>query len=293
MSEGCLIRRLYHLLQSLLREFCQLKVHHLAARYSKAELQQACQGLDAYIQDSVTPPKILNSKLGYFENKIVFAIQDWNSAAVSQFLQIRNPPEARDSTITSEIAACVLKALSDSNIPTICLFCNWESILEEDQIISAIYSLIRQLTNQIDVPDGEYLDFSLVRLQELDGTLESWDKALSIFSDLLDQAPSKLFVIIDRFERLERLPNNEKYVSGLIGLLRDHAARDVHSRARKRFKVLFTTCSSCVSLNQLEDTALRTIVLNRQNAKRRPGEPRLGRSQIILETRTDEGKRAS
>lgn len=261
-----------------------------SSRYPKAELQQACRGLDIYVQDSVKSSKSLDSKLSYFENKIVFAIRDWSHDPSSQLLHIRNPPGTSDLKITSEIAISIWKTLSESSTPTISMFCDWESTAGDYWIISLIYSLIGQLIDQLDVPDGEDLDFNPARLQELDGTLESWDKALLIFSDLLNQAPPKLYIIIDRIERVERLPNKDKYMSSLIELLRDYVARDFSpGGARTCFKVLFTTRSACVSLSQLEDKVLRTIMLNKQNTKRRPGERRLGRSQIVLEFKTEQG----
>jgi hypothetical protein len=258
------------------------------SRHPKVELQEACRGLNAYIQDSVTGSKALDSKIGYFENKIVFAVQEWSNSPSSQLLHIQNQPGTSDLTITSEIAICTWKALSESSMPTISVFCDWESKTEDGWIMSLIYSLINQLVDQLEVPDGEHLDFNAARLQELDGTLDSWDKALSIFSDLLGQVPQKLYVIIDRIERLERLHNEGKYVSHLIALLRHYVAKDSPpGEATTSFKILLTTRSACMSISQVEDKALRTVVLNKQNSKRRPGEWRLGRSQIVLEFETE------
>jgi hypothetical protein len=252
--------------------------------YSKAELQQTCRDLEAYAQDSATLAETVNPAPGYFENKLVFAIRDWSASLGSQILHIEAPQETRSAPITSEVSSRVVKALSDFNMPTVYLFCGWASKSREDWMISTIYWLISQLSKQLDVLEGEYLDFDCARLRELDGTLETWDEALSIFSDLLDYAPLSLYVIIDGIERLESMNGNEKYVGSLIRLLRDRTAREVlRGGDGKRLKVLLTTTSSLASLNQLNDKALRTVTLNRQNTKGRLGEPRLGRSQIVLE----------
>jgi hypothetical protein len=251
--------------------------------YSKAELQQACRDLEAYTKD-LMPTESISSASGYFENKLVFAIRDWSASPGSQILHIEASLETKNAPITSEVSSCVVKALSDLNIPTVYLFCGWPSKSRENWMIRNMYWLISQLTEHLNVPEGGYLDFDCARLRELDGTIETWDDALSIFSDLLDYAPLRLYVIIDGIERLESMGGNEKYVSSLIRLLRDRAARAVLRDGDGRcLKVLLTTANSLASLNQLNDKALRTVTLNRQNAKRRPGEPRLGRSQIVLE----------
>jgi hypothetical protein len=69
--------------------------------------------------------------------------------------------------------------------------------------------------------------------------------------------------------------------------LLDRVAREVLRNGNgKHLKVLLTTTGSISSLNQLDDKELRTVTLNRQNAKGRPGGSRLGRSQIVLKVET-------
>lgn len=154
-------------------------------------------------------------------------------------------------------------------------------------MISTIYRLIKRLAEHLDVVEGEYLDFDYMRIQELDGTLKTWDEALSIFSSLLDYAPPSLYVIIDGIERLENMDGNEKYVSSLLRLLLDRVTREVLCNGiGKQLKVLLTTTGSISSLNQLDDKELRTVTLNRQSTKGRPGDSRLGRSQIVLKVET-------
>jgi hypothetical protein len=218
---------------------------------------------------------------------VVFAIRDWNSSPSSQILHIEGPPETKNTSITSKLARSVAKGFSDLKLPTVYLFCGWASKSGENWMISTIYRLIKHLAEHLDVAEGEYLDFDYARFQELDGSLQTWDEALSTVSSLLDYAPPSLYLIIDGIERLENIDGNEKYASSLLRLLLDRIAREVLRNGNgKHLKVLLTTAGSISSLNQLDDKELRTVTLNRQNAKGRPGGSRLGRSQIVLKVET-------
>jgi hypothetical protein len=257
--------------------------------YSKPDLQQAFRDLEVDAPDCIASAETVNSDSAYFDNKVVFAIRDWNSSPASQILHIEGPPETKNTSITSKVACSVAKVLSDLNLPTVYLCCGWASKSGENWMISTIYRLIKHLAEHLDVVEGEYLDFDYIRIQELDGTLKTWDGALSIFSSLLDYAPPSLYVIIDGIERLENMDGNEKYVSSLLRLLLDRVTREVLRNGNgngKHLKVLLTTTGSISSLNQLDDKELRTVTLNRQNTKGRPGDSRLGRSQIVLKVET-------
>jgi hypothetical protein len=196
----------------------------------------------------------------------------------------------RYPSAASAIAAGVVRTASDLNFPLIHLFCGWPAKQKEASIISALYSLIRQRIDQMDALDEKSPSLSSARFQELDGTIQTWDKAISTFSDLLLNAPSTLFVIIDGIERLESSQDNEEYISSLVNVLRNQADEcDLYGRTSKRLKVLFTTAGPCASLNKLDEKVIRTIAMKRQSTKRRPGEARLGRSPITLRSEKEEG----
>jgi hypothetical protein len=226
----------------------------------------------------------------YFENNVVFAIRDWSIAPGSGLLRISGISETRYPSATSAISASVVRTACDLNFPFIHLFCGWSAKQKEASIISALYSLIRQLSDQIDALDEGSLSFSSARFQELDGTVETWDKAISTFSELLLNAPPTLFVIIDGIERLESAQCNQEYVSSLVNVLGNQADKcNLRGGISKSLKVLFTTAGPCASLKKFDENILRTIAVKRQSAKRRPGEARLGRSQIILRSEKEEG----
>lgn len=221
---------------------------------------------------------------------MVLAIRDWSIAPGSMLLRIGGISEIKYPSATSAISASVVRTASDLNFPLIHLFCGWSAKQKEASVISALYSLIRQLTNMIDALDEESLSFSSARFQELDGTIKTWDKAISTFSELLLNAPPTLFVIIDGIECLEGAQCHQEYINSLINVLGNQTDKhDLCGRISKRLKVLFTTAGPCASLNKIDEKVLRTIAMKRLSTKRRPGEARLGRSQIILRSEKEEG----
>ncbi len=220
-------------------------------QFSTAELKKASRELEAHFINSRSPVDIVDSEPVYFENKIVYAIRDWSAAVAPQLLRIGGPSETRYPSTTSEISAIVAKTAFDLNLPALYLVCGCLTKGKEP-IISILYSLIYQLINHINVPHNS-LNFSVAQLQELDGTLETCDKAISTFSDLLSYTPSTLLIIIDGIERLDR-EGTEVYIDALVNLLQDQVARqDLCPRSGKVLKVLFTTAGPCASLNKLDD----------------------------------------
>ena len=178
---------------------------------------------------------------------------------------------------TSEISASVVKTAFSLKMPVLYFFLDKLAKGGGKSVTRILYSLIHQLANQVNVPDEEDLVFSTTRFLELGGTVETLDKAISTFSDLLVYAPSALLIVIDGIERLDRFKNND--VDTLVRVFQNQAARqDVCGGLKKSVKVLFTTAGPCASLNNLDERVLRTITTKKENTKRRPGEPRLGRS---------------
>lgn len=87
-----------------------------------------------------------------------------------------------------------------------------------------------------------YLRYDSLPKQILDGTIDTWDKALTIFSDLLIYAPSPLLAVIDGIERFERLKSHKAYIDSLVELPQNPTARqDDCGVLRRNLKVLFTT----------------------------------------------------
>jgi hypothetical protein len=248
---------------------------------SKSELEEATCELEKHILNPFSHADIADSGRVYFENKIVYAIRDWSAAVGSGLLRFVAQPQASYQPVTSAISASVAKTAIDSDLPVVYLCCISLPRGEERSLISTLYSLIHQLIRQRDF-SGRAMDFRASRIQELDGTISTWDKGISICSDLLLYAPSPLLVIVDGIERLEG-DIREVYVDNLINLLGDKiATQDLSRRADKDLKILFTTTGPCASLNKLDGSVLKTIHMQGKHMEWRPGKPRLGRSLIQL-----------
>jgi len=248
---------------------------------SKSELEEATRQLETHILNPFSHTDFADSGPVYFENKIVYAIRDWSTAVGSGLLRFRAQSEASYQSVKSEISASVAKTAIDSDLPLVYLCCISLPKGEERSLISTLYSLIHQLIRQRDFPGGAMV-FSASRMQELDGTISTWDKAISICSDLLPYAPSPLLVIVDGIECLDG-DISEVYVDTLVNLFRDQTAtQQLCGRPGTDLKVLFTTTGPCASLNKLDGSVLKTIHMQRKDTKRRPGKPRLGRSLVQL-----------
>jgi hypothetical protein len=257
--------------------------HH--PQSSKAELIQTSREIESHIIDLNNPIDIMDTRPLYFENNIVFAIRDWSEAPGSHLLRIGEPAQTGYPSTTSEIFASVVKTASKLKLAALYISCSWIPEGKGPPIINTLYLLIVQLINQLDFQDADSVNFNAAQLQDLDGTIETWDKALSVFSDLLIYAPSPLFIVIDNLQRLDELKSNGAQLDALIQLLRDQASSHVRSGVRSQsLKILFTTTGPCASLSKLDEKVLKKITIRRRNTKPRPGEARLGRSQIQLQT---------
>jgi hypothetical protein len=250
---------------------------------SKAGLIKASRELEVHIMGSIDPIDAADSGPVYFENNVVFAIRDWSEALGYHLLRIGGPADTKYPSGTSEISASVVKTAYRFKLATLYVSCNSLPQGKEKSIVSTLYSLTNQLINQVNPLDTGVFNFSTARFQDLDGTVETWDKAISIFSDLLVYAPSPLFIVFDNIERLDGIDSDKRYLDTLINILKDQASsQNLSGGIRKVLKILFITTGPCETLNKLDDKVLKNITIKRQDAKRRPGEPRLGRSQIHL-----------
>jgi hypothetical protein len=231
----------------------------------------------------------VDSEPVYFENTVVFAIRNWSEAPGYHLLRLGGPAETKYPSIASEISASVVKTAYKFKIATLYVSCNSLPKGKEKSIVSTLYSLTNQLISLVNPLDTGVFNFSTARFQDLDGTAETWGKAISIFSDLLIYAPSPLFIVFDNIERLDGIDSDKGYLDTLINLLKDLASsQGLSGGIRKVLKILFTTTGPCETLNKLDGKVLKNITIKRQDTKRRPGEARLGRSQILFLTENED-----
>jgi hypothetical protein len=87
--------------------------------YSKPDLQQAFRDREVHAPDCIASTETDNSDSACFDNKVAFAIRDWNSSPSSEILHIEGPPETKNTSITSMLAYSVAKGFSGLKLPTV------------------------------------------------------------------------------------------------------------------------------------------------------------------------------
>ncbi|KAK3987611.1 hypothetical protein QBC44DRAFT_400058 [Cladorrhinum sp. PSN332] len=162
-----------------------------------------------------------------------------------------------DSNLLRLSAGKYVTSAQEHGIPVISYFCRLSPgtppatrTRESLELISLIYALIRQVTDLLPAEISISIDLSEARFASLDGTLRTWDQAISLLSDLIGciQLPQLLFVIDglglleDEFGHRVTLRKVEELVKLLVGFAK-HGFGD-----NKIFKALFTTSGLSAAL---------------------------------------------
>ena len=126
---------------------------------------------------------------------------------------------------------------------------------EEAMAVHFVYTMIRQLINQL--PPKVKLSGKRwrTRFGKLDGSLQTFDIALRILEELLDHAPATLLVIVDGVEQVEE-SEAESLVSKVLLVLQRVMTE---TRKGKVVKVLYTTAGSSDALESLDEDFLESV----------------------------------
>jgi hypothetical protein len=256
--------------------------------FAKSQLQESSRDLEDHISTYIDTISLLSSRTIFADYAIVHALQNWSAATTSQMLWIMGASERLYPSASSFLAASIVNSSDDLNIPLLQLFCDWPGKAEEKALINMIYSLIRQLIEILPSSIESPANLSPERFQALDGSVKTWDEALSIVSELLNEAPPLLLVVIDGIEHLDYLDIGEQYTKSLLQLLQSHLRRvKDEGENKKTFKVLFTTAGNCAGLNGLDDGLLEIVKATERSAKHRPGKSEPGMAEVLaLDGRT-------
>ena len=222
----------------------------------------------------------------YVDWAVIAALQDWTTGLDSRSLCVVGPSQMSGPSFTSMIAAKYVESAAESRIPVVSVFCEVHhrktldgSKPEIEALISMTYGLIRQLIELLPATIEAKPDFGAQRFKELDGSMDTWAKALTIMKDLLDLAPPTLLCVIDGFDRLEE-QSTEGVLSDFLKALCERVVADRGTSGSPRvLKVLFTTAgrSGCL-LAHLEDD--QVVFAEHSSAGRRPGKPSSGRRSL-------------
>ncbi|TID05182.1 hypothetical protein CH35J_001997 [Colletotrichum higginsianum] len=190
-------------------------------------------------------------------------ISDWAKAPPPDLLWLEGDPmrcDDFDNPVTM-MAARVVGLADQLKTPVVSYFCelrrderlrDGNGSREAQALVGLVYSLIRQLLELLPPAFESSSDLSTERFRSLDGTIRSWNTALSVIADLVDTMPGSVFCIIDGLHWLndrstdDRLPELLKVLrggklkvllstSGRSVVLRDELSRSetVHMRSRQ------------------------------------------------------------
>lgn len=169
---------------------------------------------------------------------VLCKLQDWTSSSDSNLLWISGPWELQQATSTRAASLGVIAAALKLKVPFIAHFCEMPKralVMEPEKagMLGACYNLIRQLL-QFNIADTE-LELSQARLQQLDGSEQSWTESLSLLYDLLHATPILPYCVIHNLSALE-CSTSAKWCNEFLDVLFRH-----QREAKERFNILFTT----------------------------------------------------
>jgi len=194
--------------------------------------------------------------------EMLFHPNQWSEAGISSpVLWLDGPPsETEDfNNPLTMIAAKFVDVASRSNIPIISYFCQLSRenptahghTMETRALIALLYALVRQMVELLLPGLETTVDLSESRFRQLDGSLETWDDALSIFKDLTELIPEGVLCVIDGLHWMDDR-STDKYLMDLVQKLRTG-----------RMKVIFVTTgrSACLreQLSRVETVQIESL----------------------------------
>ncbi|WQF78715.1 hypothetical protein CDEST_03729 [Colletotrichum destructivum] len=138
----------------------------------------------------------------------VSQISDWAKAPPPNLLWLEgNPMQCDDFDNPVTMMAARIVGLADQlKTPVVSYFCelrrderlrDGNGSREAQPLVTLAYSLIRQLMELLPPAFESSSDLSTERFRSLDGTIRSWNTALSVLADLVDTMPGSVFCIVD------------------------------------------------------------------------------------------------
>ena len=225
--------------------------------------------------------KTIDLDIAVAEQEILEAIQDWIQSSSSRAVWVRGKfQESYPSNVTT-IAARMVGILLEWGIPVLCYFTNSEdndndacvrtrsspgNTSGESILIDLIYSLIRQLINQL-LPETK-MPHNLMKdhFDRFDGSFQTFEIALKLFKQLFQHAPANVYIIIHGVERLDYDQACRPLLEELLIFFQDMRTDTNSDRV---VKLLYTTVGECESLETLDDDFLEFVKPKARKAKHR------------------------
>ncbi|KAI9713830.1 MAG: hypothetical protein M1820_000560 [Bogoriella megaspora] len=183
--------------------------------------------------------------------RIADRLQRWSKATSSQFLWVIGVPDASLPSNMASLGATITATAQKLNLHCISHFCELpghkQESREQKALLGLVYSLIAQLLEQMP-PLFQTSDAPITasRFAALDGTMSTWQEALTLFQDLLKHNPWPLLLcVIDGLTRLD-FKGGSPYCEQFVSVLFKH-----YESSENITKVLLTSAG-----NTGKDTAL-------------------------------------
>lgn len=238
--------------------------------YKKNSLQTWSRNLEDHTSVILDTLETLSADISFIDSSMLESIQDWSQADTSQSLWVQGPFEDTYPSSTSEITGKVISIALTLKCPVLCFFCdisNYDEGEDDDDtspaalaVIDLVYSLIRQTIDLFPAQVTTRYDLGKSRFAKLNGSLDSFDKALDILGQLLLLAPSMMLIFIDGIEQLDDM-EVESQVNTILGLLQASMIQTLSRKKRDRrvFKILYTTAGTCDALENLDEEYLEIV----------------------------------
>lgn len=228
------------------------------------------------------------SSVTYMDWQVVSALEEWTTSG-SQILCIAGPNQVVDTPPTIMVATDYVASAIQAQIPVISYFCELPRrgtklssgmTAEMKGLIALTYALIRQLIELLP----SFMSYTEIlgeqKLAKVDGSVGSYDEAITVLGELLDLSPPMLFCVIDGLEVLDDR-STTKHMTAFINTLRGHRIyRNPPAEGSGRvLKILFTTAGRSKSLlTNLKENEL--VFAERAGSALNPGRPSAGRRSL-------------
>lgn len=224
----------------------------------------------------------------FAEAEVIQRLQMWTVNPASSLMALSGPASLSESSSSQLIASNYVRAARAAGLPCISYFCSLTNeeppkgrLRETIGLVSLVYALIKQLISHIPLQSNASTTAKYAEeFSQLDGTLRTWNIALSLLKSLLALSERPLMlVVVHGLELLEHEATNE-YLNALVNILKDFTDRKADNENHGRLiKVLFTT-SGVSHVLGMQLAAEEMFDNNRGEAALRPGQARKGRRNV-------------
>ena len=239
----------------------------MAITATRSELQQWSANLEDFTSNISEFLDLIDFSTAFAEIEAIKAIRDWSQSSSSQALWIRGRFQEIYPSDTTAIAVKVIDTARLMAIPFLCFFFDIDEDDEEKAqrtlanpcespeealAVDFVYSLIRQLIDQLPANVKLPGKRMKARLEKLDGSPDTILVALKILEELFSEAPATLLIIVDGIEKVAE--SDAELIVSKVLLMLQHLTTKV--RGRKVTKVLYTTAGTSDALEDLDEDFL-------------------------------------